>query len=178
MKYSKTVLITLLGVIAFILLISLSPNKVSTIYVKVPVEVPVIDTVVITETVTVIPEIHELKGTHYNAVVEQCNADPLTTADMSHIDLDKLNSGELRWVALSRDMLDRWGGPFNYGDTIYVHHDKPELRGMWLVHDTMNARYNKRIDFLMPIGNKIPGYSRCILISKEPFVIERLKSLL
>lgn len=135
------------------------------------VTVTVVDTVV--TTVYTAPEIYELKGSHYNTDTAQCDSDPFNTADMSRIDPVELNNGNIRWVALSRDMLSRWGGPFNYGDTIYVHHNKPELRGVWYVHDCMNARYTKRIDFLLPFSQGISGKSRCMLICKQPFIIER-----
>lgn len=103
-----------------------------------------------------------LTGTMYHAVKGQTDGSPLTTADNSKIDLQKLYDNELRWVALSRDLLDRWGGPFNYGDRIMVE-GVPMLRngynvnGVWEVHDTMNARYTRYIDFLMPAHVKRNG---------------------
>ena len=45
------------------------------------------------------------RATTYNAEVNQCDSDPLTTADGSRIDLDKLANGQLRWCALSRDLI-------------------------------------------------------------------------
>ena len=52
--------------------------------------------------------------TQYNPVVSQCDEDPLVTADNSKIDLEKLRRGKIRWVAVSRDLLDR----YNYGNVI------------------------------------------------------------
>jgi len=99
--------------------------------------------------------IHLVRATRYNPEASQCDSDPLTTADNSRIDVSKLNKGTLRWCALSRDLLDRWGGPVNYGDVITVHsEDRPWLNGEWEVHDTMNSRYSKTIDFLQPRGAK------------------------
>jgi hypothetical protein len=172
MKKATNIFMLIIALTLIIISISFKSKPVKEVVtITKTVKVTVVDTVV--NTVTVMPDIHELKGTHYNAVVEQCDSDPFTTADMSHIDIGKLNTGNVRWVALSRDMLSRWGGPYDYGDTIYVYHDQPELRGIWYVHDCMNARYEKRIDFLVPLGNGIPGKSRAILISKESFLIER-----
>lgn len=176
MNNSVSTLIVIIVVLMTVIFISAAPTEPRVI--EKIVEVPIIDTVFVRPEIDEPEPIYEVKGTHYNAVAEQCDESPLTTADMSHIDLEQLEDGELRWVALSRDMLSRWGGPFSYGDTIYVHHDQPDLRGPWIVHDCMNARYSKRIDFLMALGDKIPGKSRCILISKKPFVIERPENLL
>lgn len=128
-----------------------------------------------TDTVVVFqaPVVHEVIGTHYHAVVAQCDADPLITADNSEIDLDELEKGTLRWVALSRDMLKRWGGHYNYGDTLYIHHPDSAVRGVWYVHDTMNERYSKRVDLLVDSGKAFSCHSSRMLISNEPFYIER-----
>jgi len=106
-------------------------------------------------------------GTYYNAVEGQCDASPLITADNSKIDLVKLKNREIRWVALSRDLLKRWGGPFDYGDTITIEHKNKNLVGKWVVHDSMNARFTKRMDFLVALGNKFPGKTRNVVIKKE-----------
>lgn len=87
-----------------------------------------------------------LIATIYNAEPEQCNEDYLHTADMSKIDLAKVN--DLRWIALSRDLLKRWGGPFDYGDTVLILHDDKTITGKWVVRDCMNPRWQNRIDFL------------------------------
>lgn len=106
-------------------------------------------------------------GTYYNAVEGQCDASPLITADGSKIDLKKLKNREIRWVAVSRDLLSRWGGPFNYGDTIVIENKKKELCGRWVIHDTMNKRFRKRMDFLVALGNKFPGKTHNIIIKKS-----------
>lgn len=105
-------------------------------------------------------------GTYYNAVEGQCDATPLITADGSKIDLVKLKNREIRWVAVSRDLLSRWGGPFNYGDTIVIENKKKELCGRWVIHDTMNKRFKNRMDFLVALGNKFPGKTHNITIKK------------
>ena len=94
-------------------------------------------------------DIYMLTGTVYNAVPGQTDDSPLVTADNSRIDLHELNSGNLRWCALSRDLLSRWDGPFNYGDLIMVE-GAGHMAGIWAVHDTMNKRYTSYIDFLVP----------------------------
>ncbi len=120
-------------------------------------------------------KVHEVIGTIYNAVESQCDADPLVTADNSKINLKILKTGSLRWVALSRDLLKRWGGPYNYGDTINVYHTDSRIRGKWVVHDTMNARFKKRIDFLVDVKHNrlFPHKSHHILISNTTFYATR-----
>jgi len=90
--------------------------------------------------------------TMYNAVTGQCDSSPLITADNSKINPKK--ASEHKWIAMSRDMLDRWGGPFNYGDKVRItgtdHKD-----GIYIVRDTMNSRYTNRIDILETIGTKL-----------------------
>ena len=117
--------------------------------------------------------VFEILGTHYHPVVSQCDADPLVTADNSTISLNKLKKKTIKWVALSRDLLTRWGGPFNYGDTLYVHHVDPNIKGTWIVHDSMNFRFRKRVDFLTHIDNFFPHYTKGILISNKPFYNKR-----
>lgn len=90
--------------------------------------------------------------TMYNAVRGQCDSSPLITADNSKINPRKAT--EHRWIAMSRDMLSRWGGRFNYGDRVRItgteHKD-----GIYEVRDTMNPRYTKRIDILETTGTKL-----------------------
>ena len=117
--------------------------------------------------------VFEVKGTFYNPVSSQCDKTPFITADGSHISLNKLKKGAIKWVALSRDLLKRWNGPFEYGDTLYVHHGNSKIRGMWIVHDSMNARWRKRIDFLQAGRGKLPGVTNNILVSNKPFYNER-----
>ena len=80
--------------------------------------------------------------TVYHPVMSQTDSTPLETADGTWIDLDALARGELRYCAVSRDLLARWGGPLEYGDTITVR-GCGDFDGEWVIHDTMNRRYGK-----------------------------------
>lgn len=96
--------------------------------------------------------IHLDRATTYQPTVAQCDSDPLTTADGSKINPDSLQ----RWVALSRDLLTRWGGQFNFGDTITTYSkEHPQVNGDWVVHDCMNAKYKMSIDFLANFDQKL-----------------------
>ena len=90
-------------------------------------------------------------GTMYSPTLAQCDNTPNITADGTKIN-PKLASN-YRYVALSRDLLKRWGGPFNYGEYITIegtqngNHD-----GVFQIRDTMNPKYIKYVDFLVTEG--------------------------
>lgn len=92
-------------------------------------------------------------ATMYNAVQSQCDKDPLTTAGMYRINPKR--ASQHRWIAVSRNLLKRWGGRFDYGDKVKItgagHKD-----GVYTIVDTMNPRYTDRIDILETQGTK--GY--------------------
>lgn len=103
-------------------------------------------------------ELGQLQATVYHAVPAECDSHPLETADGSHINPARVN--QLRWCAVSQDLLHHRGGPLHYGDTLRVKVSPPtsgtttgrakkSLGGLWVVHDAMNARHRRRIDFLV-----------------------------
>ena len=83
--------------------------------------------------------------TTYNAVRSQCDSSPLITADGTKIDHRKLNSGEQKIVAISRDLL--YAIPL--GSIIDI-----EGYGKYKVRDTMNSRFNHSIDILQHSSKK------------------------
>lgn len=93
------------------------------------------------------------RATTYWCDSAQCDSNPYTTADGSIIDPNNPH----RWCALSRDLLTRWGGEFDYGDTIEIYsNEHPNLDGYWVIHDCMNAKYKMSIDFLMHPKDNTP----------------------
>ena len=87
----------------------------------------------------------------YNAVVNQCDSDPLVTAGMFKINPNK--ASEHKWIAMSRDLLKRWNGKFDYGDKVkLIGADFKD--GIYTIVDCMNKRFTKRIDILETIGTK------------------------
>ncbi len=93
----------------------------------------------------------DVTATMYNAVVSQCDSDPLITAGMYKINPNK--ASEQKFVAMSRDLLKRWGGLFDYGDKILIQ-GAGDKDGVYTVADSMNKRYKKRIDILETKGKK------------------------
>lgn len=93
--------------------------------------------------------------TMYNAVPGQTDDTPLITASNKKINPDYAT--DHRWIAVSRDLHERWGGPLSFGDKVYVkgtiHYD-----GMYIVHDLMNERFTNRIDILRNNDGKLFKY--------------------
>ena len=77
--------------------------------------------------------------TTYNATKAQCDETPDVTANGTKINYHKLKKGELKYCAISRDLL--WCIPM--GSIIDI-----DGHGRYKVVDTMNARFNHYIDIL------------------------------
>jgi len=75
----------------------------------------------------------------------QCDDTPNITADGTKIRISKASN--YKFVALSRNLLKRWGGPFDYGDFVLLkgtnHKD-----GVYQVRDTMNPKWVNVVDIL------------------------------
>jgi 3D (Asp-Asp-Asp) domain-containing protein len=91
--------------------------------------------------------IYTVTATAYEAVAGQTDAEPFVTADNSRI--PKKYSSRTRWLALSRDLLRPWGGPFAFGDTVRVRGISHGLDGVYIIHDTMARRHRRRLDVLV-----------------------------
>lgn len=92
----------------------------------------------------------------YFPVEEQTDEDPLITADGSQIN-EKNPSGH-RWLALSRNLLSRWGGQIEYGDSVKVVGISDKLDGVYVVRDAMHRRIRNRVDILVGPNDNIMGY--------------------
>ena len=98
---------------------------------------------------TVLHSQHTVKATYYHAGPKHGLS--WYTASGNKINIHKLNSGKLKWVALSHNLLKH----YDYGDTIIVTSTNPSLNGKWVVMDKMHKRHHNRIDFLSPSGNNL-----------------------
>ena len=83
--------------------------------------------------------------TTYNPTRAQTDSTPNITADGTRINPRKAT--QYRYVALSRDLLSRWGGPFEYGDYIVIE-GTGDRDGVYQVRDTMNPKWTNRVDIL------------------------------
>ena len=88
---------------------------------------------------------YKVTVTTYNPTRGQTDSTPNITADGTRIKTWKAT--EYRYVALSRDLLSRWGGPFEYGDYIVIE-GTGKWDGVYQVRDTMNPKWTHRVDIL------------------------------
>jgi 3D (Asp-Asp-Asp) domain-containing protein len=98
-------------------------------------------------------QFYTVTATAYEAVAGQTDDDPFVTADNSRI--PKSYGSHTRWLALSRDLLQPWGGPFKFGDKVRVHGVSTALDGVYTVHDTMNRRHHHCLDVLVHPREKV-----------------------
>ena len=83
--------------------------------------------------------------TMYQPVYPQTDKSPDITADGTRIRISK--ASDYKYVALSRNLLKRWGGPFNYGDFILLRGTEHK-DGVYQVRDTMNSKWVNVVDIL------------------------------
>ena len=89
----------------------------------------------------------EVAVTMYQPVYPQTDRTPNITADGTRIRISK--ASEYKFVALSRNLLKRWGGPFDYGDYILIKGTPDRHKdGVYNVRDTMNPKYVNYVDIL------------------------------
>jgi 3D (Asp-Asp-Asp) domain-containing protein len=107
------------------------------------------------------------RATVYQAVPSQTNDDNLITA--SGFKLDSLyEHSKHRIIAISRDLKEY----LPFGSAVLIE-GTDKYDGVWYVHDVMNKRYEKSIDFLTDIGTPNVLYSDVIL---TPIVVSFKKS--
>ncbi|WBA40827.1 hypothetical protein [Hymenobacter canadensis] len=90
---------------------------------------------------------YHVTATTYWPEVGQTDDAPMETADGSII--PARHSSKTRWLAVSRDLLNHWGGPFKYGDKVRVSGISAALDGIYIIHDTMNRRHRHCVDVLV-----------------------------
>ena len=122
----------------------------------------------ITELESVVDEF-KLEGldvtvTMYHPIYPQTDKTPSITADGTRISIN--NAREHRFVALSRNLLKRWGGPFDYGDFILLRGTDGK-DGVYQVRDTMNRRYINHIDILESPGTEPYKFDNATIVKKN-----------
>jgi hypothetical protein len=93
----------------------------------------------------------EVNVTMYQPVYPQTDRTPNITADGTKIRISK--ASDYKYVALSRNLLKRWGGPFDYGDFILIKGTK-DKDGVYNVRDTMNPKFVNYVDILESVSVK------------------------
>ena len=87
----------------------------------------------------------EVDVTMYQPVYPQTDKTPDITADGTMIRISK--ASDYKFVALSRNLLKRWGGPFDYGEFILLK-GAGKKDGVYQVRDTMNPKWVNVVDIL------------------------------
>ena len=93
---------------------------------------------------------YETEGMHVTVtmdqpVARQTDSTPNILADGTRIRTKEASN--YKFIAVSRNLLKRWGGWLDYGDFILLKGTDGK-DGVYQVRDTMNKRYVNRIDIL------------------------------
>jgi|TARA_R110000851_G_scaffold240601_1_gene393343 3D (Asp-Asp-Asp) domain-containing protein len=99
---------------------------------------------------------YETEGMHvtvtmYQPVQRQTDSTPNILADGTRIRTQ--DASNYKFIAVSRNLLKRWGGWLDYGDFVLLK-GTTEKDGVYQVRDTMNPRFVNRIDILESIDVK------------------------
>ena len=87
----------------------------------------------------------EVTVTMYHPVSSQTDSTPNILADGTRIKVREASN--YKFIAVSRNLLRRWGGFLDYGDWILLR-GTDHKDGVYQVRDTMNKRWVNRIDIL------------------------------
>ena len=107
---------------------------------------------------------HNVTVTMYNPTRGQTDKTPNELADGTKINPRKATS--YRYVALSRNLLSRWGGPFDYGDYVVIE-GTGYYDGVYQVKDTMSPRFTNRVDILRSKDSKHFKYTNVTLYKQD-----------
>ncbi|MBT4207352.1 hypothetical protein HOE22_03305 [Candidatus Woesearchaeota archaeon] len=99
---------------------------------------------------------YETEGMHvtvtmYQPVQRQTDSTPNILADGTRIRTQ--DASNYKFIAVSRNLLKRWGGWLDYGDFVLLKGTTGK-DGVYQVRDTMNPRFVNRIDILESIDVK------------------------
>ena len=107
-----------------------------------------------------------VKVTMYQPVPRQTDSTPNILADGTRIKVREASN--YKYIAVSRNLLKRWGGWLDYGDFILLkgtsHKD-----GVYQVKDTMNPRYVNRVDILESPGVKPYKFDKAQILKTDIF---------
>ena len=105
----------------------------------------------------------EVDVTMYRPTRQETDSTPNITADGTKIKITE--ASRYRFVAVSRNLLERWGGFLNYGDFVLLK-DAGHKDGIYRVKDTMSARWVNVVDILESSGtdpDKLENASQTLL---------------
>ena len=104
--------------------------------------------------------------TMYQPLRYQTDSTPNILADGTRIKTEQ--ASKYKFIAVSRNLLKRWGGWLDYGDFILLkgtsHND-----GVYQVKDTMNPRFVNRVDILESPGVKPYKFEKAQILITDIF---------
>ena len=112
---------------------------------------------------------YETEGMHvtvtmYQPVRYQTDSTPNILADGTRIKTEQASN--YKYIAVSRNLLKRWGGWLDYGDFILLKGTDGK-DGVYQVRDTMNKRYVNRIDILESIDVKPYKFEKASIVKTD-----------
>ena len=118
---------------------------------------------------------YETEGMHvtvtmYQPVRNQTDSTPNILADGTRIRTREASN--YKFIAVSRNLLKRWGGWLDYGDFILLKGTTGK-DGVYQVRDTMNPRWVNRIDILESVDVKPYKFTKAKIL-KTNLVTEQL----
>jgi len=102
--------------------------------------------------------------TMYQPVERQTDSTPNILADGTRIRTQ--DASNYKFIAVSRNLLKRWGGWLDYGDFILLKGTDGK-DGVYQVRDTMNKRYVNRIDILESIDVKPYKFEKASIVKTD-----------
>lgn len=105
--------------------------------------------------------------TMYEPLSYQTDSTPNILADGTRIKVGEASN--YKFIAVSRNLLKRWGGWLDYGDFILLKGTDGK-DGVYQVRDTMNKRYVNRIDILESIDVKPYKFERASIVKTDLIV--------
>ena len=102
--------------------------------------------------------------TMYRPVPRETDSTPNITADGTKIKISEASN--YRFVAVSRNLLKRWGGCLNYGDFVLLK-DAGHKDGIYRVKDTMSSRWVNVVDILESPGTDPYKFENASLVKLD-----------
>ena len=121
---------------------------------------------------------YETEGMHvtvtmYHPVREQTDSTPNILADGTKIRTQEASN--YKFIAVSRNLLKRWGGWLDYGDFILLKGTDGK-DGVYQVRDTMHPRWVNRIDILESIDVKPYKFEKAKIVKTDLTLTEDYKA--
>ena len=102
--------------------------------------------------------------TMYQPVSYQTDSTPNILADGTRIRTQ--SASDYKFIAVSRNLLKRWGGWLDYGDFVLLQ-GTDSKDGVYQVRDTMHPRWVNRIDILESINVKPYKFDKAKIVKTD-----------